>query len=125
MDGQVITWELQIQSDFGAVLSDKGWIGFSRSPHSNAVFSGEILLKGQRFAGEPLGFGVQGHNCGYRHRSYWRWMHAYFPQAGSKASTLEALVYDLPLGLTFRNAILWHGGVRIPLCKVAEREVCA
>lgn len=123
VDGQAIAWKLQFHSQFGAVLSDKGWIGFSRSPHSNAAFSGEILLNGMRFAGDPLGFGVQGHNCGYRHRTYWRWTHAYFPQAGGQASTLEALVYDLPLGLTFRNAILWHRGAWIQLRKISEREV--
>ena len=43
------------------------------------------------FAGDPLGFGVQGHNCGYRHRNFWTWTHAYFPRSGQPASTLEAL----------------------------------
>lgn len=108
-DGHHISWNLRIHSLFGAKLSDKGWIGFSRSPHSDAAFSGEILFDGKKVSGEPLGFGVQGHNCGYRHRSYWRWMHAYFPQPNG-VSTLEALVYDLPFGMVFRNAVLWHRG---------------
>ena len=97
-----------VGSNFGVVLSDKGWIGFSKSPHSNAQFSGEISFDGVKSSGDALGFGVQGHNCGYRHRTYWRWMHAYFPHAQGAASTVEALVYDMPLGLIFRKAIWWH-----------------
>ncbi len=57
-----------------------------------------------------MGFGVQGHNCGYRHRGFWKWAHAYFPRADGKVTTLEALLYDMPLGLLFRKAILWHDG---------------
>jgi hypothetical protein len=121
-DGHHIFWDLRIQSHFGATLSDKGWIGFSRSPHSDAVFSGEIILDGKKISGEPLGFGVQGHNCGYRHRSYWRWMHAYFPQPDG-GSTLEALVYDLPLGLVFRKAILWHRGNPTRPRKIRELKI--
>lgn len=123
MDGHDISWRLELRSDFGVVLSDKGWIGFSRSPHSDATFSGEIVFDGRAVRGEPLGFGVQGHNCGYRHRSFWRWMHAYFPQPGGKSSTLEALVYDLPLGLTFRNAILWHDDKILRLRGITEKPV--
>jgi len=121
-DGHNISWDLRIQSKFGATLSDKGWIGFSRAPHSDAVFSGEIIFDGKKVNGEPLGFGVQGHNCGYRHRSYWRWMHAYFlkPDGGS---TLEALVYDLPLGLVFRSAILWHRGKSSAIRTIKELEI--
>jgi hypothetical protein len=66
------------------------------------------LLDGRRFAGDPLGFGLQGHNCGYRHRNFWTWTHAYFPRPGRTASTLEALVYEMPFGLVFRKAVLWH-----------------
>jgi hypothetical protein len=84
-NGHPISWDLRIQSNFGETLSDKGWIGFSRSPHSDGAFSGEIIFNGKKVNGEPLGFGVQGHNCGYRHRNYWRWMHAYFPQPGGAA----------------------------------------
>jgi hypothetical protein len=120
--GHQISWNLRIHSHFGATLSDKGWIGFSRSPHSDAAFSGEIVFDGKHVSGESLGFGVQGHNCGYRHRSYWRWMHAYFPQSDG-GSTLEALVYDLPLGLVFRNAILWHRGMPIRVRKIRELKI--
>ena len=123
VNGHTISWNLHLRSKFGAVLSDKGWIGFSRSPHSDAVFSGEITFDGKKFAGTPLGFGVQGHNCGYRHRSYWRWMHAYFARPGGGASTMEALVYDMPLGLTFRNVVLWHEGKQTVLRCVKEQEV--
>jgi hypothetical protein len=122
-DGHHISWNLRIHSHFGATLSDKGWIGFSRSPHSDAAFSGEIVFDGKKFSGEPLGFGVQGHNCGYRHRSYWRWMHAYFPQSNGGGSTLEALVYDLPLGLVFRNAVLWHRGKQFRVRKIKESAI--
>jgi len=122
VDGHSISWKLAMHSNFSTVLSDKGWIGFSRSPHSDATFRGEIQFDGKLFRGEPLGFGVQGHNCGYRHRSYWRWMHAYFPHA-SGANTIEALEYDLPLGLKFRNVILQHEGKLARFAKLAEREV--
>jgi len=110
VDGHAISWSLRYRSTFRVTLSDKGWIGFSRTPHSDAIFSGQIALDGQVFTGEPLGFGVQGHNCGYRHRNFWTWTHAYFPRAGLPATTLEALVYDMPLGLVFRKAALWHDG---------------
>ena len=118
-----ITWKLRYRSTFGMVLSNKGWIGFSKSPHSNAVFSGEVVFDGRRFTGEPLGFGVQGHNCGYRHRRFWRWMHAYFPGDHGTASTLEALVYDLPFGMVFRRAVWWHGGKPIFLHHIEEKEI--
>jgi len=110
VDGRQISWDLQYHSTFRVTLSDKGWIGFSRAPHSDAAFAGRITLDGRSFEGEPLGFGVQGHNCGYRHRSFWRWAHAYFFRPSAPPSTLEALVYDMPLGLVFRKAVLWHDG---------------
>src|SRR5258708_10851507 len=62
--GQRTCWDLQYRSSFRAELSSKGWIGFSRTPHSDAVFSGEIALNDRSFRGEPLGYGMQGHNCG-------------------------------------------------------------
>jgi len=107
--GHQISWDLRYRSTFRVTLSDKGWIGFSRTPHSDAVFSGRIVFDGQVFEGEPLGFGVQGHNCGYRHRNFWTWAHACFSR-GPSPSTLEALEYDMPLGLLFRKAVLWHDG---------------
>ena len=122
LEGHEISWKLRWTSDFGVTLSDKGWIGFSRSPHSDAAFAGEITFDGTKVAAEPLGFGVQGHNCGYRHRTFWRWMHAYFPRPDGTASTVEALVYDMPLGMTFRKAVVWHAGKATVLRKMTERE---
>ena len=107
-DGHAISWNLRYYSTFRATLSSKGWIGFSRTPHSDAVFSGQINFDGRTFKGDGLGFGVQGHNCGYRHRHFWTWAHAYFQRTLLPASTLEALVYEMPFGLVFRKAVLWH-----------------
>lgn len=108
LNGHSLSWNLQYRSSLRVTLSNKGWIGFSRTPHSDATFSGQITLDGRTFAGKPLGFGVQGHNCGYRHRNFWRWMHAYFIRPGQAASTLETLVYEMPFGLVFRKTVLWH-----------------
>ena len=110
VDGHSVSWDLHYRSNFRVTLSSKGWIGFSRTPHSDAIFSGQVELDGRKFSGDPLGFGVQGHNCGYRHRSFWVWTHAYFPRDGGPASTLEALVYDMPFGFVFHRAVLWHEG---------------
>jgi hypothetical protein len=112
VDGHSISWDIHYSSTFHVTLSSKGWIGFTRTPHSDAIFSGEITLDGRRFAGSPLGFGVQGHNCGHRHRKFWTWTHASFLRAGASPSTLEALAYEMPLGLIFRKAVLWHEGVQ-------------
>jgi hypothetical protein len=110
VDGHKIKWDLRYRSSFRATLSNKGWIGFSRTPHSDAVFSGEITLDGRTFRGSPLGVGVQGHNCGFRHRNFWTWTHAAFSNTDGSLSSLEALVYEMPLGLVFRKALLWHDG---------------
>ena len=110
VDGHAVSWDLRYSSTFRARLSHKGWIGFSQTPHSDAIFSGQITFDGRTFAGDPLGFGVQGHNCGYRHRGLWTWAHGHFARPGESASTLEALVYDMPFGLVFRKAVLWHEG---------------
>ena len=110
VEGHSISWDLQYRSNCRLTLSDKGWIGFSRTPHSDACFSGRITFDGQTFAGDPLGFGVQGHNCGYRHRSFWSWAHVYLPRPDGRVSTLEALVYEMPFGMVFRKAVLWDDG---------------
>ena len=89
--GHRISWNLFHSSSFGTTLSDKGWIGFSRTPHSDARFSGKISLDDITMEGDPLGFGVQGHNCGYRHRGFWMWGHAHFLIVGGSSATLEAL----------------------------------
>jgi hypothetical protein len=112
MDGHDLRWSLRYHSTFGTTLSDKGWIGFSRTPHSNAIFSGEILFDDRVFHDDPLGYGLQGHNCGYRHRDLWNWTHCIFPREhGRSFATFEALEYAMPFGLRFRKAILWLDGV--------------
>ena len=120
-NGHRIGWDLHYRSTFSMQLSSKGWIGFSRTPHSDAVFSGEITLDGRSFYGEPLGYGMQGHNCGYRHRNFWTWTHLHFRGTDGTASTFEALVYEMPLGLVFRGAVLWHEGKELVFRKVRER----
>jgi len=106
--GHRICWDLSYRSTFRMELSSKGWIGFSRTPHSDAIFSGEITLDNQTFRGNPLAYGVQGHNCGYRYRKFWTWTHLHFPRPNGSSSTFEALAYEMPLGLVFRRAVLWH-----------------
>jgi hypothetical protein len=115
-----VSWDLRYRSNFGITLSNKGWIGFSRTPHSDAIFSGEINIDGKTFRGDLLGIGVQGHNCGFRHRNFWTWAHACFPQADGRLTTFEALVYEMPLGLAFRKAILWHEGRSYVFRKLRE-----
>jgi hypothetical protein len=119
-DGQRISWDLRYRSTFRAELSSKGWIGFSRTPHSDAVFSGEIALNDRTFRGEPLGYGMQGHNCGYRHRNFWTWAHIHFPGARRQGSTFEALAYEMPLGMMSRTAVLWHDGEKYTFRKFRE-----
>lgn len=117
VDGHEVSWALRYQSRFEATLSNKGWIGFSRTPHSDAAFSGEIRLDGQTLRGEPLGLGLQGHNCGFRHRNFWTWAHAIFMNADGSLSSFEALVYEMPFGLVFRKTVLWHKGSAIQLTR--------
>jgi hypothetical protein len=50
-------------------------------------------------------------------------MHAYFPQPDGSASTLEAVVYDMPFGLLFRKAVLWHKGNAAILKNLREKEI--
>ncbi len=118
--GQRIGWDLRYRSSFRAELSSKGWIGFSRTPHSDAVFSGEIAQNDRSLHGEPLGYGMQGHNCGYRHRHFWTWTHIHFPSARGRGSTFEALAYEMPFGLIFRKAVLWHDGEKYIFRKFRE-----
>lgn len=109
LDGHKISWDLQFHSTHAYTMSDKGWIGFTRTPHADAVFSGKISLDAQTWQADPLGFGVQGHNTGYRHRARWTWAHALVPAAAAqKFSIFEAVEYEMPLGLSFRRALLWH-----------------
>src|SRR6266436_4378723 len=120
--GQRIRWDLRYRSTFCVQLSSKGWIGFSRTRHSDAVFSGEIALNDRVFRGEPLGLGVQGHNCGYRHRNFWSWTHIDFPGAGGQGSTFEALAYEMPFGMMSRTAVLWHDGGKYSFRKFREAQ---
>jgi hypothetical protein len=120
--GQRISWDLRYRSSFRAELSSKGWIGFSRTPHSDAVFSGEIVSNDGVFRGEPVGFGMQGHNCGYRHRHFWTWTHIHFPSTRGQGSTFEALAYEMPLGMMSRTAVLWHDGEQYTFRRFRESE---
>ena len=101
---------MRYQSTVKVTISNVGWIGFSRTPHSNAVFSGEITLNDRVFRGDPLGYGLQGHNCGYRHRNLWNWAHCLSVRPQGSMSAFEALEYEIGLGLYFRKALLWHDG---------------
>jgi len=121
VEGHRIRWDLRYRSSFRTELSSKGWIGFSRTPHSDAVFSGEIFLNDQSFRGDPLAHGMQGHNCGYRHRKFWTWTHLHFQRKGAAALTFEALVYEMPLGMIFRRAVLWHEGEKYVFSRLRER----
>jgi hypothetical protein len=120
VDGHTVSWDLNYQSSFRVILSNKGWIGFTQTPHSDALFSGRITLDERSFVGDPLGVGVQGHNCGYRHRNFWNWGHAYFDRPHGPPSTLEALAYEMPLGLVFRKVALWHEGEQHVFRKLEE-----
>lgn len=120
--GCAISWELHYRSTFSVTLSNKGWIGFSRTPHSDAVFSGWIKFDGRIIEADPLGFGVQGHNCGYRHRNTWTWAHAYLDRAAGPPSTFEALTYEMPFGLLFQRAVLWHSRERYVFRKLLREK---
>ena len=111
IDGHKVSWDLKYHSTFASRMSEVPWIGFSRTPHSDAIFSGEITLDGRSFRGEPLGYGLQGHNCGYRHRNMWTWTHLLALRSDGSMTTFEALEYDIGAGLMFRRALLWHRDV--------------
>lgn len=119
--GHAVTWDLNYRSTFGVTVSNVGWIGFARTPHANAVFDGGISLDGRTFQGKPLGYGVQGHNCGFRHRHSWNWAHAIFlNRESNQISSFEALEYEMPFGLRFKKALLWHGGTLYVFRKMKE-----
>lgn len=123
VDGHHISWALRYRSSRSYSMSEKGWIGFTRTPHADAVFSGKISLDGRSWEGEPLGFGLQGHNCGYRHRRFWSWAHALLPSAnGEGFSSFESVEYEMPLGLRFRRAQLWHEGEQYDFRRMKTME---
>lgn len=111
VDGHTIRWDLSYRSTVGFTMSDVGWIGFSRTAHSDGILSGEIEFEGQAYRGAPIGYGLQGHNCGFRHRHLWNWAHCLASDPDSRGiTTFEALEYEMPFGLRFRKALLWHRG---------------
>jgi hypothetical protein len=111
VDGHRFSWELSYGSTAAYSMSDKGWIGFSRTPHADAVFSGRITYDDRTWESERLGYGVQGHNCSYRHRRFWTWAHVAAVSAGSEnISSFEAMEHEIILGRRFRRARLWHEG---------------
>ena len=118
VDGHAISWDLRYRSTAGFSMSDVGWIGFSRTPHTDAVFEGEIVLDGRRFGGSPLGYGLQGHNCGFRHRHLWTWAHCLHRGESGATTTFEALEYEIGLGIYFRRGLLWHEGTLHQLKRV-------
>ena len=121
VDGHEVSWDLRYHSTFGATVTNVGWIGFSRTPHSDAVFSGRVSLDGRAFEGEPLGYGLQGHNCGFRHRHFWNWTHCLLLDSlRGGISTFEALEYEIPFGLRVRRALLWHRGALYVFRKLEE-----
>ncbi len=118
-----ISWNLRLSSQFGFVLSNKAWIGFSkflRTPmrpfpvsfSSMGRFSVESRL---RLACKSTTVDTV--------TELRRWTRAYFLGTNGGPSTLEALVYELPLGMTFRKVVLWHPGKKIQLRKMNEPEI--
>jgi hypothetical protein len=110
VNGRRVRWDLRYHSTAGFSITEVGWIGFSRTPHSDAVFSGEIECDGRVFRSDPLGFGLQGHNCGFRHRNLWNWTHVLIREPDGSITTFEALEYEIPLRQRFRKALLWRHG---------------
>jgi len=110
LQGAKVSWELRWRSSFGSTVTDWGWIGFSRTPHLDAIVSGTVNFNGRSFVSDPLGFGLQGHNCGFRHRHLWNWTHCTLDNPAGGVSTFEALEYEIPMNLRVRRALLWHGG---------------
>jgi hypothetical protein len=128
-----ISWDLRYRSSTAYSMSDKGWIGFTRTPHSDAVISGRITFDDRTWEADPLGWGLQGHNSGYRHRRLWTWAHVLACTAprsaqasgAEKFSTFEALEYEMGVGMHFRRAILCHEGVLYDFgrLKIIERTL--
>ncbi len=112
VDGHRISWHLRYRSSLAYSMSSKGWIGFTCTPHSDAIFSGRVIFDDHTWEADPLGYGLQGHNCGYRHRRFWTWAHVLVQTLGGQEfSAFEALEYEMGLGMRFRRAILRHEGV--------------
>jgi len=72
-------------------LSDKGWIGFSRSPHSDADFCGEIIFDGKKIQRRTAGIRCTGAQLRIPPPQLLALDARYFPKPEG-GSTLEALV---------------------------------
>lgn len=111
IDGHRFSWNLRYRSTAAYSMNDKGWIGFSRTRHADAVFSGRITYDDRTWESETLGYGLQGHNCSYRHRRFWTWAHVAVASAkGQNISSFEAVEHETLLGRRFHRALLWHEG---------------
>jgi hypothetical protein len=78
VDRHEIRWDLRYRSSLAVTMSDRGWIGFSRTADSDATFSGEIGFDGRAFRSQLLGYGLQGHNGGWRHCRMWNCTYCLF-----------------------------------------------
>lgn len=111
LSGHRISWDLTYRSTVGYVIGDKGWMGFSRTAHADARFSGRISYDDRTWRGEMLGYGMQGHDCGYRHQRFWsRAYVAVVSAKGENISTFEALENEFPFRRRLQHALLWHEG---------------
>jgi hypothetical protein len=109
--GHRFSWDLHYRSTASYSMSDKGWIGFSHTPHANAVFSGRIRYDDRVWEKETLGYGMQGHHCGYRHRRFWTWAHvAVVSAADGDLSSFEVVEHETLLRRRLHYARLWHEG---------------
>jgi len=88
-------------STFRVTLSNKGWIGFSRTPHSDAVFSGEITARRPPLRQRRSRLRSAGTQLRIPASQLLDWAHAYFLAADRDATTLEALVYEMPSDWSF------------------------
>ncbi len=126
VEGHRISWDLRYHSSLAYSMNSKGWMGFSHTPHSDAVFSGRISFDDRTWEADPLAYGLQNHNCSYRHRRFWTWAHVLVqPSGGQSFSAFEALECEAVLGTRFRRAILRHEGVQYDFrrLKIIERTL--
>lgn len=97
-----------INPTFGSALSQNGWLGFSRTPHSDAVFSGKIGLDERVFQGEPVGVGVQGSQLRVPATGLFNLDACILPEPGWTCYDHRSALLHHSAGLTFRKAVLWH-----------------
>ena len=99
-----------INPTFGSALSQNGWLRFSRTPHSDAVFSGKIGLDERVFQGEPVGVGVQGSQLRVPATGLFNLDACILPEPGWTCYDHRSALLHHSAGLTFRKAVLWHQG---------------